>query len=393
MNNLSSISVTILAKNAQKTLQECLEALKDFDEVILLDNESSDDTQSIAQSFPNVRIYTSAFIGFGALKNLAVSYAKNDWILSIDSDEILEESTKQALATMTLQTNTIYALPRKNLYNGEWIKACGWYPDYVWRIFNKNFTRFNDNVVHESVIIPQNAHTLKLQSGIKHYAYESIYGLLEKMQRYSNLWAEQNLHRDVSMIQSIFRGSWSFFRNYFLKKGMLYGYKGFVISFCNALGTFFKYAKLYELKYTKPTSCSLIITTYNQKERLALVLDSVKNLTTLPNEVLIADDGSTKDTKELIETYQKDFPCPLLHIWHEDRGFRLSEIRNKAIQKAQSQYIIIIDGDMVLEPHFISDHLDFACHKVFLQGSRIILDSAKTNTLLESKNTAGGGGN
>lgn len=393
MNNLSSISITILAKNAQKTLKECLEALKDFDEIILLDNESSDDTQLIAQGFPNVKIYSSAFIGFGALKNLAISYAKNDWILSIDSDEILEEDAKQMIATMNLQTDTIYALPRKNLYKNEWIKACGWYPDYVWRLFNRTFTHFNDNVVHESIIIPQNARTLKLQSGIKHYAYESIYSLIEKMQRYSNLWAEQNLHREVSMAQSIFRGSWSFFRNYFFKKGIFYGYKGFIISFCNALGTFIKYAKLYELKYSKPTSCSLIITTYNQKERLSLVLDSVKKLSVLPNEVLIADDGSTEDTAQLIGEYQKTFPCPLLHIWQEDKGFRASAIRNKAIEKAQSQYLIIIDGDMVLEPHFISDHLNFACHKVLLQGSRIILDSTKTNSLLESKNTAGGGDN
>lgn len=391
MNNLSLISVTILAKNAQKTLHECLEALQDFDEIILLDNESSDDTRQIAQSFPNVKIYTSKFIGFGALKNLAISYAKNDWILSIDSDEVLEESTKQSIATLNLQTNAIYALPRKNLYKGEWIKACGWYPDFISRLFNRTFTRFNDNVVHESIIIPKNASTLKLQSGIKHYAYDSIYGLLEKMQRYSNLWAEQNLHRDVSMTQSIFRGSWSFFRNYFFKKGIFYGYKGFIISLCNALGTFFKYAKLYELKYSKPQSCSLIITTYNQKERLALVLDSVKNLITLPNEVLIADDGSTQDTKELIKTYQKNFPCPLLHIWQEDKGYRLSGIRNKAIEKAQSEYIIIIDGDMLLEPHFISDHLDFARHKVFLQGSRVILDSTKTSALLAKKQKPSGG--
>ncbi|TLD80202.1 glycosyltransferase family 2 protein [Helicobacter sp. MIT 05-5293] len=254
MNNLSSISVTILAKNAQKTLQECLEALKDFDEVILLDNESSDDTQSIAQSFPNVRIYTSAFIGFGALKNLAVSYAKNDWILSIDSDEILEESTKQALTTMTLQTNTIYALPRKNLYNGEWIKACGWYPDYVWRLFNKNFTRFNDNVVHESVIIPQNAQTLKLQSGIKHYAASNIESIIAKMDRYTTYSAQQKYKqgKKTSMFGAIARFFVTFAKDYLVRGGFKYGYKGFIVALLNANGAFFRYAKLYELhKQTK----------------------------------------------------------------------------------------------------------------------------------------------
>ncbi|MCX2717910.1 glycosyltransferase [Helicobacter sp. MIT 21-1697] len=380
------ISVTILVKNAQETMRECLESLQSFDEIILLDNGSTDDTLSIAQSFSNVKIYESEFIGFGALKNLAISYAKHDWILSIDSDEVLESDTLALIESLTLDSHTIYALPRKNLYNGEWIKACGWYPDYVWRLFNKTFTRFNDNFVHESVIIPKNAHKLKLSSGIKHYAYDNIAHLLEKLQRYSSLWAEQNTHKHSSPFKALTHGFWTFLRDYFLKKGIFYGYKGFVISLCNGLGTFFKYMKLYELQSTTPPRVSsLIITTYNQKERLALVLDSVKNLAFLPNEVLIADDGSTKDTKELIQSYQTHFPCPLRHIWHEDKGFRLSSIRNLAIKEAQGEYIIIIDGDMILDAHFIKDHLRYAKKNVFLQGSRVILDSKRTQNIMESR--------
>lgn len=177
------------------------------------------------------------------------------------------------------------------------------------------------------------------------------------------------------MGRSIIRSLWKFIRDYFLKKGFLYGYKGFVISLCNALGVFFKYAKLYELTHKIPT-CSLIITTYNSKDYLRSVLQSVKNLDYLPKEVLIADDGSTEETALLIKEFQKTFPCPLLHIWQEDEGFRLNTIRNKAINAARGEYIILIDGDMVLEPHFIKDHLDFAKHKVVLQGSKMILDTS-----------------
>ncbi|PVW98003.1 glycosyltransferase, partial [Campylobacter jejuni] len=75
-----------------------------------------------------------------ALKNLALSYAKNDWILSIDADEVLENECIKELKNLKLQEDNIIALSRKNLYKGEWIKACGWWPDYVLRIFNKNFT-------------------------------------------------------------------------------------------------------------------------------------------------------------------------------------------------------------------------------------------------------------
>lgn len=375
----------IITKNSQNTLKECLDSLKDFDEVILIDNGSSDDTLAIARGFANVRVQESEFIGFGPLKNLAISYAKNDWIFSIDSDEVLESSTLELIKNLTLEPKTIYAMPRKNLYNGEWIKACGWYPDYVYRIFNKTHTRFNENIVHESVMIHKDSVIKKLKSGIRHYAYDSIAHLLEKMQIYSSLWAEQNVHKNSSPLKAITRSIWSFVRNYFFKKGFLYGYKGFVISVCNALGVFFKYMKLYENKnFISPQATSLIITTYNQKERLALVLDSIKNLSLLPSEVLIADDGSREDTRVLIKSYAKDFPCRLKHIWQEDDGFRLSQIRNKAIKEAQNEYIIIIDGDMILESHFIADHLYFAKKGVFLQGSRVILSKEQTQEILDS---------
>lgn len=114
------------------------------------------------------------------------------------------------------------------------------------------------------------------------------------------------------------------------------------------------------------------------------MLDSIKMLNTMPNEVLIADDGSREDTKELIESYIKDFPCVLKHIWQEDNGFHLSQIRNKAIKAAQGEYIIIIDGDMILESHFIADHLKCAKKGVFLQGSRVILKKEQTQKILDS---------
>ena len=384
-------SATILVKNAQAHIKECLESLRDFDEIILLDNQSEDDTLKIAkefnESYKNLKIYQSEFIGFGALKNLALSYATNEWIFSIDSDEVLEKECLDFLKDFFKSPpskDIILALPRKNLYKNEWIKASGWYPDYVIRVFNKNYTKFNENIVHESVIVPKDAKIKRLEAGLKHYAFDSVSALLKKLDRYTELYAEQNKGKKQSSIsKAILHGFFSFFKNYLLKKGFLYGYKGFLISTCNALGSFFKYIKLYEMNLS--LTSSLIITTYNQKERLALVLDSVKELSYLPNEVLIADDGSKEDTKELIQAYQKDFPVPLKHIWQEDKGFRLSEIRNLAIKNAKGEYIIIIDGDMILDKNFIKDHLSFAKEKTFLQGSRVLLDEKSSKDILSKK--------
>ena len=140
--------------------------------------------------------------------------------------------------------------------------------------------------------------------------------------------------------------------------------------------------------YTPPplsaNDTSLIITTYNAKERLGLVLDSVANLNPLPKEIIIADDGSTEDTKELIESYASNFPRPIKHIWQEDKGFRAAMIRNKGIQAATTPYIILIDGDMILDSAFIVDHIRFARPNVILQGSRTMLSPEVTQTMIES---------
>ena len=246
------ISAVLIVKNAEKTLLECLQSLKYFDEIVILENGSTDNTLQVIESFKkkfqNIQVYTSEFIGFGPLKNLAISYAKNEWIFSIDSDEALDEKSLGELEKIQWSEKNIIAIPRKNLYGQKWIKACGWYPDFVFRFFNKNFTRFNENLVHESVILPQGSAIIHLKIPLKHYAYDNIAQLLGKMDKYSTLWAEQNVHKNNSIFKALLHAYWSFFRNYFLKKGVLYGYEGFIISLCNALGVFFKYAKLYEKK-------------------------------------------------------------------------------------------------------------------------------------------------
>ncbi|EAI5630460.1 glycosyltransferase [Campylobacter lari] len=384
--DLKQISVIMIVKNAQKTLKACLESLQEFGEIVLIENDSNDDTLKIAyefsKSYKNIKIYQHKFIGFGPLKNLAISYTSNDWIFNIDADELAKKEFLQELKQIETNKEDIIALPRENLYNGEWIKACGWWPDHVMRVFNKTHTSFNGNLVHESLILHEDSKKIKLQNGLRHFAFDDIDGLLDKLQKYSKLWALQNLHKESSIYKALLRGTWTFFRNYILKKGIFYGYKGFIISTCNGLGAFFKYMKLYELKKQKPKTCALIITTYNQKERLALVLDSVKNLEPLPDEVLIADDGSREDTAKLIQAYQKDFPCKLEHIWQEDKGFRAAASRNKAIKASKSEYIILIDGDMILEKNFIGDHLKFASLKTILQGSRTILNEKESKELL-----------
>lgn len=116
--------------------------------------------------------------------------------------------------------------------------------------------------------------------------------------------------------------------------------------------------------------CSLIISTYNWPEALNLALKSVLRQTILPAEVIIADDGSGDNTRQLIEDYKKKSPILMKHMWHEDLGFRKTIILNKAYKQTTTDYIIQVDGDIILEKNFIKDHLTHRKKGFFIKGSR-----------------------
>jgi glycosyltransferase involved in cell wall biosynthesis len=133
----------------------------------------------------------------------------------------------------------------------------------------------------------------------------------------------------------------------------------------------------------KPQHCSLVITTYNWKQALSLVLDSVARQRVLPDEVIVADDGSRADTGDAIRQRAADFPTRLRHVWQEDLGFRAARVRNLAIAAARFDYVLLIDGDMVLDKHFFADHLETARPGCFVQGSRVLTGPTQSKSMLE----------
>lgn len=127
------------------------------------------------------------------------------------------------------------------------------------------------------------------------------------------------------------------------------------------------------LPTVSPASVSLVVTTYNWPQALALVLDSARQQTRLPDEVIVADDGSGPDTRQLVCGVAAGFPVPLRHVWQEDEGFRAARSRNLAITAARSEYVLLVDGDMVMHPRFVADHLAAARRGSFVQGSRVLV--------------------
>lgn len=243
---MSKISALVLTKDSEKTIKNTLESLKDFEEVIVLDTGSKDLTKDIVSSFPNTKWYQHSFSGFGAIRNLASSYVSNPWILSLDSDEVLPAETAQLILSKDLDLKKVYSFPFHNYFNGKWIKWCGWHPDRHIRLYPKDKARFSSDFVHEKVLY-QGLQEEKLHLPIQHYSYLEIGDFLEKMHKYSTLFAEQNRYKQSSsLLKALLHGSFAFFKSYILKRGFLGGEEGFIIALYNSQTSYYKYLKLWE---------------------------------------------------------------------------------------------------------------------------------------------------
>lgn len=134
-----------------------------------------------------------------------------------------------------------------------------------------------------------------------------------------------------------------------------------------------------------PQTVALLVSTYNWPDALETVLFAILAQTRMPDEIVIADDGSDERTKKLIADYKAKFKVPLKHVWHEDEGFRKSLILNKAVKQIESEYIIQIDGDIIIHRKFIQDHLNAAKPDYFVQGSRAMITEEKSKKIIKAK--------
>lgn len=242
-----NVSAVMIVKNGARTIAKTLESLREFDDVVVYDNGSTDGTQEIAKDFPNVHLIEGNFDGFGPTKNRAASFAKHDWVLIIDSDEVVDEELMNALKTDVLDPNAIYIVNFLAYYKEIPIRHCGWNNQKIRRLYNKSVTRFNDNFVHEN-IMDEGMKKLPIAGNMKHYSYMSISDFIVKLDRYSTLFATDNVgKKSSSPAKAFFNGLYSFFRTYVLKRGFLDGYAGLIIAFSHMATNFYKYIKLYEM--------------------------------------------------------------------------------------------------------------------------------------------------
>ncbi len=243
-----AISATILTKNSEALLAEVLDALAWCDEVVVFDTGSTDATLAIAAEFPNVTLHqlTGPFPGFGRAHRMAVAVARHDWILSIDSDEVVSAELRDEILGRELDPATVYVVPFENYFNGKLITTCGWAPDRHERLFHRRATNFCESAVHERVAT-KNLNVVTLEQPVRHYSYRSLADFLRKMHAYAELFATQNAgRRRSSPGKAVARSVWAFGKSYVFERGFFQGAEGLVISVYKAQTVFWKYMLLHE---------------------------------------------------------------------------------------------------------------------------------------------------
>lgn len=234
----------MIAKDAEMTIESSLESLKEFDEVILYLNNSSDRTEQIAQMYSNVQVIQGDFLGFGPTKNKATSYAKNDWVFSLDSDEEVLPKLIEELKNLKFKSKEeVFVLKRDNYFLDREVKYSGWGKDMLTRIYNKSFHQFNDNIVHEFVVLSKQSKKTNLSSSFKHNAVQDVNQFLKKIMSYSDLGAKDQ--KTCSFFTVILKSTFAFFKTYILQRGFLDGWRGYVIAKSDANGRFYRYTKRY----------------------------------------------------------------------------------------------------------------------------------------------------
>ena len=242
------ITITLITLNSEKTLKPVLEAVSWADEIVLVDSGSTDGTLEIARQFKAKIIYR-VFEGYGSQKNFATDQASNDWILSLDDDEILTPELQKEIQSLDLQNTDYhgYKIPRSLIFLGKLLRFSGEYKRLTLRLFNRKYGNWNAEYVHESVEVNGKTATLKHQ--ILHDSYRDLTDYFNKFNKYTSLGAKtlSEHKKTASTFKIISRFPTTFLKIYILKGSCLDGYAGFMWALLTAITPVVKYAKLREL--------------------------------------------------------------------------------------------------------------------------------------------------
>jgi glycosyltransferase involved in cell wall biosynthesis len=238
------ISATIITCNEERKIARTIESLRCSDEILVVDSGSTDRTVEIAGNL-GAKVIESHWRGYSQQKNFAAEQAANDWILSLDADEVLSEALEAELWQLRKKgpAHDAYTMPRLAQYMGRWILHSGWYPDRKVRLYDRRKASWAGEFVHESVQV--NGTLGHLKSNILHYSYDSLSEQMKSIDRYTTLAAQELVARGqkVHWRNLILDPMWTFVRTYFFQLGFLDGMEGVTIAEMAAMYTYLRYAK------------------------------------------------------------------------------------------------------------------------------------------------------
>lgn len=242
---MTRLSAVIITKNEEANIRRCLESVKFADEMIVIDSSSTDKTVAIAQEL-GARVFTTDWKGYGAAKQEGVEKATGEWIISIDADEQIPSTLAQEIKNRIESSNGIagFYVKRKTNFLGRWILHCGWYPDYVLRLFQKNKGRFDNAYIHEKVVTDGDVGYLSGE--LLHFSYPDLESYLTKFNSYTTMGAEEahKQGRKAGWFDILIRPPVSFIKHYIANQGFRDGIEGFILSSLSATAVLVKYAKL-----------------------------------------------------------------------------------------------------------------------------------------------------
>lgn len=249
-------SVVIVTKNEERNIGNALESVKDFEDIVVVDSFSEDRTVQICKEYTD-RIFQHKWQGYAKQKQIAIDYAKKDWVFLLDADERMSPELKKEISNLfTDKTKIVYQgyyIPRKNYFLGKWIKHSGWWPDYTIRLFRKDSSQVQQREVHEKIIVKGQIGYLK--NPLEHYTYETISEFISKMQNYSTLSAKEIIKEKIPLTMLFLKMTinpiFTFIKMFLLKQGFRDGFHGFILSVLYSFYTFLKYLKTWELKKIK----------------------------------------------------------------------------------------------------------------------------------------------
>ena len=247
---MPKISAVIITKNEAANIALCLQSLQMVvDEILVIDAFSTDKTVSIAKKF-GAKVVQKEWEGYSQNKNYGNELAKNNWILSVDADEVLSTELINSIQSLALNKNHVYSINRLNNYCGQWIRYCGWHPDWNNRLFHKEAAKWKGDFVHERLTFSSTIKSIRLEGLLYHYSYQNSADHWQRIERYAQLSAQQ-LFQDGK--KATFLKLWlapiaRFIRTYFIKTGFLDGKLGWTISIRTGYLVRRKYQLLKELK-------------------------------------------------------------------------------------------------------------------------------------------------